>query len=170
PPYSMISYPLHGTPQTTYLGDDLSKLSWKNTQPPDTRFLLQLVDGSGAAGGVGTLIFKNDSGQCSPPSEVHPPFTATSNVTTDKLLDNCEPWAVTIAGGSPPYSLSFVQPDGNVITNVTLPAEDNTYTFVNSSLPGTVLLGAILLLSFDIVNFVANFTFSVHRVAAVSDA
>ncbi|KAF9033885.1 hypothetical protein BJ165DRAFT_1356899, partial [Panaeolus papilionaceus] len=128
PPYSLISYPLHGTPQTTYLGDDLSKLSWKNPQPPE------------------------DSGQCSPPPEVLPPFTATSNVTADNFLDNCEPWAITISGGTPPYKVSFVQPDSTVMTNVTLPAKDNTYTFVNSSLPGTVLLGTALLLPFDIFN------------------
>ncbi|KAF9032033.1 hypothetical protein BJ165DRAFT_861013 [Panaeolus papilionaceus] len=63
--------------------------------------------------------YAENSGQCSPPPEVDPPFTATSNITGDKFPDNCEPWAITIAGGTPPYSLSFVQPDGNIVTNVT---------------------------------------------------
>ncbi|KAF9032056.1 hypothetical protein BJ165DRAFT_1599148 [Panaeolus papilionaceus] len=102
--------------------------------------------------------YAENSGQCSPPPKVDPPFTATSNVTGEKFLDNCEPWAITIAGGTPPYRLSFVQPDGNVVTNFTLPVEDNTYTCDT-----TVLFC-------DVADYFTNFKLPCYRLAAVSDA
>ncbi|KAF9032062.1 hypothetical protein BJ165DRAFT_1616425 [Panaeolus papilionaceus] len=121
--------------------------SYKCSQPPDTWYLLQVVDSMGRAGGVPPQLWRSSSveisGQCSNPPRVHPPFKATSNVSAGQFLDNCEPWKITIEGGIPPYSISFFQPHSNVITNVTMPGGDNVYTYVNSSIPDTQLMATV---------------------------
>ena len=76
PPYYMMSFPIGGTPVTTLLGDDPTKLSWQPTHAPGeysvpsralklnlgllfpgTKTLLTIVDSTGSFGGVPSQLF-----------------------------------------------------------------------------------------------------------------
>lgn len=78
---------------------------------------------------------------CLPPQSAAAKFTITANVTDE--LATCHPWALAIQGGTPPYKVVLASLDSSAVTNVTLPAEDNLYTYINRANPGGALLGTL---------------------------
>jgi hypothetical protein len=144
PPYYMISFPIGGIPITTPIGSEPDNLSWTVTHPAGSQLLLSVVDSTGGAGGVPTqllTVIEAMTTQCvsTPPEPT--PFTVKANVT--KTLETCEPWGITVTGGTPPYNITLAQTGSPVVTNVSLPFGDNRFTFPNRALPGGSLIAAI---------------------------
>ncbi|KAJ7475204.1 hypothetical protein B0H11DRAFT_2158629 [Mycena galericulata] len=143
PPFYMMAFPVGGIPTTTLIGTDESDLSWTVDQPVGAQMMLDVVDSQGSAGGVPPNLFTVVAGQttqCIPAASNDPPFTVTANVTD--TLNTCQPWGLTIVGGTPPYNLTLVELDSPVITNVTLGPEDDAFTFIDRADPDRQLIGA----------------------------
>lgn len=120
--------------------------------------LLQVADSLGNTGGVGGIPY-NVTGEWSTllqfitaRSNTHVdgtstnchPSTETSDVTlsTDvTALTTCDPLVLNLGGGQTPYTVSLVATNSPVVTNVTLGAEDNQYTWINRGTPGDSLIG-----------------------------
>lgn len=123
--------------------------------------MLVVVDANGSSGGVPTRLFKvtgmirlrsrkavlilfslaGQSITCIQPRDP-PTFTVTSNITGD--VNTCDPWGLTIVGGSKPYSVTLAALSSPVITNVTMGPLDDRLTYINRAEPNTILLGMSL--------------------------
>lgn len=125
-----------------------------------------MVDANGSAGGVPPHLFNVSSEsecsialfncirsnlfvavgqttQCLPSTtSTASDFTISANVTTGKDLSTCQPWGVSITGGIPPYVVTLPALNSPVVTNVTLEANEDHFTYINRADPGTQLLGA----------------------------
>jgi hypothetical protein len=146
PPFYMAAFPVNGkgTPSVTPIGSDESNLAWTVNQPVDSELLLYVLDSTGGSGGVPPQTFKVVAGtstQCIPPATNDPPFTVTANVTD--TITTCQPWGLTIVGGTPPYNVTFAALNSPVITNVTMGPVDDAFTFIDRADPGTKLIAAI---------------------------
>ncbi|KAF8970972.1 hypothetical protein BDZ97DRAFT_1410986 [Flammula alnicola] len=144
PPYYMIAFAVGGTPVTTFIGTDENNLSWTVTQPVGSQLVLSVVDANGSAGGIPPRILNVIPGsttQCVNTPLLTPEFKVTANVTGN--LQTCQPWGFTVKGGVPPYTITLAQPNSPVVTNVTLPFGDDSFTYINRANPGGQLIGAI---------------------------
>ncbi|KAJ7117399.1 hypothetical protein C8R43DRAFT_1137691 [Mycena crocata] len=144
PPFYMVAVAVNGTPSTSLIGTDESKLAWVVNQPIGTQMLLEVVDSQGSSGGVPPSLFTVTAGQsttCIPAASTDPPFTVTANVTD--TLTTCQPWGLTIKGGTPPYNVTLAALNSPVVTNVTMGPTDDAFTFIDRADPGTQLIAAI---------------------------
>ncbi|KAJ7143982.1 hypothetical protein C8R44DRAFT_564898, partial [Mycena epipterygia] len=117
PPFYMIAFAVGGAPTTTLIGTNESGLSWT----VDHTLLLGVVDSEGTTGGIGELLYQVTE------------FTISANVTD--TLNTCQPWGLTISGGTPPYNLTLAVLNAPDVTNVTLGANDSVYTYINRAEP-----------------------------------
>ncbi|KAJ7280358.1 hypothetical protein C8J57DRAFT_1501789 [Mycena rebaudengoi] len=144
PPFYMMAFAINGTPISTFIGTDESKLSWVVNQPVGSTLLLTVADSQGSSGGVPPKLFTvvpGASTQCIPAASTQEPFTVVANVTD--TLTTCQPWGLTIKGGTPPYNLTLAAVNSPVVTNVTMGPLDDAFTFPNRADPGTQLIAAI---------------------------
>ncbi|KAJ7208005.1 hypothetical protein GGX14DRAFT_455161 [Mycena pura] len=138
PPYYMISVPVNnvGTPSTTLIGTDPNSLSWTVNQPVGAQLLLYVVDSQGSSGGPQPQLHNVTTGQsiqCILPPSTEQPFNVTANVTT--TLTTCQPWGLTVAGGTPPYQVTLVELASPIVTNASLgPGDDVTGRWASGSI------------------------------------
>ncbi|KAJ7253604.1 hypothetical protein C8J57DRAFT_1137400, partial [Mycena rebaudengoi] len=145
PPFYMISIPVGGTPITSFIGTNESDLAWQVRHPIDSQLALSVVDSQGTSGGVDVPLYTVTAGastQCIlAPTASTPPFTITANVSD--AVDTCQPWGLTISGGTRPYNLTLAALNAPDVTNVTLGANDSVFTYINRADPGTQILAAV---------------------------
>ncbi|KAJ6556186.1 hypothetical protein B0H19DRAFT_903678, partial [Mycena capillaripes] len=142
PPFYMIAFAVNGTPSTSFIGKNESNLTWIVRHPVGTQLILGVVDSQGHSGGIDAPLYNVTEGsttQCIPAPPAEAPFTIRANVTD--LLNTCQPWGLTIEGGTPPYNMTLVPMNSPNTTNVTLGAQDSVFTYINRMAPGTQLLG-----------------------------
>ena len=72
----------------------------------------------------------------SPPSVK---VTITPNFTSP--ITSCQALGMQISGGKKPYTLTLTAVNSPVLTNVSLGAEDDTFTYINRADPGGQLMG-----------------------------
>ncbi|KAJ7143975.1 hypothetical protein C8R44DRAFT_601861 [Mycena epipterygia] len=123
PPFYMIAFAVGGAPTTTLIGTNESELKWKVDHP---------VEGT--------------TSECIAPAPTEPEFTISANVTD--VLSTCQPWGLTIRGGTPPYNLTLAVLNASDVTNVTLGANDSVYTYINRAEPDSQMIGRLLSPSF----------------------
>ncbi|KIK64271.1 hypothetical protein GYMLUDRAFT_241448 [Collybiopsis luxurians FD-317 M1] len=143
PPFYMIAWEIGGTPRTTLLGLNESSLSWTVDHPVGTSLWLNVVDSQGNGGGIPPSSFTVSTGQ-STECIVHgnnTEFTVTANISS--TVETCQPWGLRIKGGNPPYNVSFAQLNSPIVTNVTIPASMNGYTYINRATPNFPLIAAV---------------------------
>jgi len=128
---------------TTLIGTDENNLSWTVTQPVGSQLLLSVVDANGSTGMVLNKmnVTAGQTTQCVTAPLASPSFIVTANVTND--LQTCQPWGLTVKGGTPPYTITLAAPNSPTVTNVTLPYGDGTFTYINRASPNGQLMGAI---------------------------
>lgn len=69
-------------------------------------------------------------------------FTISANASGGGDLYTCEPWAVTVQGGVPPYTFMLPALNSPVITNYsTKMVENNVMVYINRADPNGHLLG-----------------------------
>ncbi|KAJ7471820.1 hypothetical protein FB451DRAFT_1399128 [Mycena latifolia] len=143
PPFYMMALPVGGTPTTSLIGTDESNLSWTVDQPVGASFMLQVIDSQGSSGGVPPNLFTVAAGQTTQCKTATPSstFTVTANVTD--TLTTCQPWGLTIKGGTPPYNVTFAALNSPIVTNVTMGPVDDVFTFIDRADPNTQLIAAI---------------------------
>ncbi|KAJ7301226.1 hypothetical protein DFH08DRAFT_907133 [Mycena albidolilacea] len=145
PPYYMMAFPVSGTPMTSLIGTDASALEWMVAFPVGTLLLLGVVDSLGTSGGIDTGVYTVVGGsttQCIP-SDSHPAFTITSNLTSGSTLSTCDGWQLSIQGGTPPYKVTLAPSNSADVVNVTLGPNDSVFNYLNQSPPGSQLLAAV---------------------------
>ncbi|PPR06300.1 LOW QUALITY PROTEIN: hypothetical protein CVT26_005132 [Gymnopilus dilepis] len=142
PPFYMLSFPLGGMPVTTFLGSDLRNLTWTVTHPVKSRLALLVIDSKGDSGGVPSTLYTVDEGDrthciISPKS---PSFTIAANVTSPSEINTCDPWGLTIRGGTPPYTVTILQPNSPTYTNATVASGFDAFTYINRGVPSSSLI------------------------------
>ncbi|KAK7052767.1 hypothetical protein R3P38DRAFT_2763100 [Favolaschia claudopus] len=140
PPFYMMALAVGGAPITSYIGTNASNLSWTVEHPVGTKLLLQVVDATGASGGVAPALFTviDGAASCSPKQILDPAFSISANVT-DKLT-TCDSWGLIIHGGSRPYNVTLAALNAPGVTNLTLGPQDFIFTYVNRAESGTQLI------------------------------
>ncbi|KAJ7702650.1 hypothetical protein B0H17DRAFT_1042771 [Mycena rosella] len=144
PPYYMMAFAVGGAPITTFIGKNENNLSWTPNHPVGTQLLLGVVDSRGNSGGIDKPLYTVVAGastQCIFTPAVEPAFTVTANVTD--ALTTCQPWGLTIQGGTPPYNITLAALNAPDATNVTLGPDDSVFTYINRADPGTQLLASV---------------------------
>ncbi|KAJ7902712.1 hypothetical protein B0H14DRAFT_3422187 [Mycena olivaceomarginata] len=147
PPFYMMAFPTAGgpgTPSTTLIGTDESNLTWTVNQPVGATLLLTVVDSQGSSGGVPPKLYPvvaGQSTQCVPAASTGPAFTVEANVTD--TLTTCQPWGIIIKGGVPPYNVTLAAVNSPIVTNVTMGATDNQFTFIDRADPNGQLIAAV---------------------------
>ncbi|KAJ7159000.1 hypothetical protein C8R43DRAFT_920931, partial [Mycena crocata] len=142
PPFYMIALAVSGTPITTFIGTNASDLAWTVQHPIGTQLVLGVVDSQGTSGGIDPPLYTVIEGketECMPAITAEPTFTIAANVTD--ALSTCEPWGLTIRGGTPPYNFTFAALDAPGATNVTF--DDAAYTYINRVPPQTQLIASV---------------------------
>jgi hypothetical protein len=66
-------------------------------------------------------------------------MTIKPNVTMD--LKTCDPWGLTITGGTPPYNVTILSVGATFVTNVTVPKGFDALTYINRANPNGAILG-----------------------------
>ncbi|KAF9476290.1 hypothetical protein BDN70DRAFT_183212 [Pholiota conissans] len=162
PPYYMTTYAIDGTPSTTLIGTKESDVSLIVDYPVGTLVLFSVTDANGSPGGTfapmtvtgqSSLVASRETSHQTnltagaSTSCIKTPsaskFTITPNVTSNSDLTTCDLLGLAIRGGVSPYTLSLVAATSPSVTNVTLPAGDNVYTYINRAAPGGHLVAAI---------------------------
>lgn len=103
--------------------------------------MLNVVDSQGNGGGIPPQSYTVVSGataECVVGSNTTD-FTVSANVSD--TVNTCQPWGLRIKGGVPPYNVSFAQLNSPVVTNVSIPAGFDAYTYIDRATPGYLLLG-----------------------------
>lgn len=105
-----------------------------------------MVDANGSSGGVPPEFYTVVEGQtrsCIAPSTANfTDFTVAANISNGADVTTCQPWGITIKGGTPkPYTLSLLALNSPVVTNVTMGPNDDVFTYINRADPGTSLIG-----------------------------
>ncbi|KAF7377308.1 hypothetical protein MSAN_00151300 [Mycena sanguinolenta] len=148
PPFYMMAFPVGGTPSTSYIGTDQSDLTWTVTYPVGTQLALGVVDARGQSGGIDPSLYTvisvafrhGPTTQCVPTTLSDPTsrFKISANVTD--VLNTCQPWGLTIEGGTPPYTITLAALNSTV-TNVTMGPNDTVFTYINRISPGGQVIG-----------------------------
>ncbi|KAH6885490.1 hypothetical protein BKA70DRAFT_124855 [Coprinopsis sp. MPI-PUGE-AT-0042] len=145
-PLFMISYSIGGTPQTQALEQVDGALAYTVRHEVGSTIVLNVADRIGVSGGVSPAAYTvvaGDSIDCvlTPPRAQD--FTIHANHTGFEL-QTCQPWAIALKGGVPPYSVSIASLGAPSVTNVTLDSpEFNVYTYINRVPPNAQVLAAI---------------------------
>ncbi|KAJ7594518.1 hypothetical protein C8J56DRAFT_440084 [Mycena floridula] len=144
-PYYMTAFAINGLPITSLLGENETSLSWNVTHPVGTKLMLGVVDSQGSSGGIPPKLYEVVTGQSTSCIQAPPPmdFTVSANITDPKSVTTCQPWGIRIKGGVPPYNLTLAALNSPVVTNLTMNAADDAFTFIDRADPGTVLIAAI---------------------------
>ncbi|KAJ7143981.1 hypothetical protein C8R44DRAFT_973745 [Mycena epipterygia] len=145
PPFYMIAFAVGGAPTTAFIGTNKSDLKWTVDHSVGTRLLLGVTDSKGTSGGIGELLYEVTNGStsdCIPPapSPTEQEFTISANVTD--TLNTCQPWDLTIHGGTPPYNLTLTVLNASDVTNVTLGANYSVYTYINRAEPDSQMIAS----------------------------
>ncbi|KAJ7143973.1 hypothetical protein C8R44DRAFT_558263, partial [Mycena epipterygia] len=143
PPFYMIAFAVGGAPTTTLIGTNESELKWTVDHPVGTRLLLGVVDSKGTSGGIDAPLYQVTQGatsDCISSAQAEPQFTISANVTD--VLSTCQPWGLTIRGGTPPYNLTLAVLNASGVTNVTLGANDSVYTYINRAEPDLQMIAS----------------------------
>ncbi|KAJ7912992.1 hypothetical protein B0H13DRAFT_2326757 [Mycena leptocephala] len=138
PPFYMIAFEVGGAPTTSFIGTNASNLAWTVRHPV---VLLGVVDSEGNSGGIDALCTPGRNNTVYPPCSAEPAFKITANVTD--TLTTCEPWGLTIHGGTPPYNLTLAALNSPDVTNVTLGPNDSVFTYINRAYPGTQMIASV---------------------------
>ncbi|KAJ7813948.1 hypothetical protein B0H14DRAFT_2458320, partial [Mycena olivaceomarginata] len=144
PPFYMMAFAVGGSPIISFIGTNPSNLAWTVRHPIGTRLLLGVVDSRGNFGGVDAPLYTVIEGattQCIPPAVAAAPFNVTANVTD--VLTTCQPWGLTIRGGTPPYNLTLAALNAPEMTNVTLGPNDTVFNYINRAEPGTQMIASV---------------------------
>ncbi|KAG6917203.1 hypothetical protein DXG01_003407 [Tephrocybe rancida] len=162
-PYYMIAFAVDGTPSTSLIGSDSSRLAWVVDQPAGSKLLLNVVDSTGSSGGTSAILYTVTctsplnilvkavlmychftAGQLTSclPKNAAIGFSVSSNATGG-AISTCDPWGLTIKGGQSPYTVTLAAVGSPSITNVTMNAGDNLYTYINRASPSGAILAAI---------------------------
>ncbi|KAF7367861.1 hypothetical protein MSAN_00850600 [Mycena sanguinolenta] len=143
PPFYMMAFDVGGSPLTSFIGTNQSNLTWTVAHPVGSQLVLGMVDALGQSGGISPTLYNVTAGattQCVPPTVSEPtPFKISANVTD--VLNTCQPWGLTIEGGTPPYNITLAELNLGNVTNVTLGPTDTVFTYINRMVPGGQVIG-----------------------------
>ena len=94
------------------------------------------------------MVIDGQSTSCLPPQ---PPtnLVITPNVTMD--LATCQPWGLTVTGGTAPYYVTLASVGSETVTNITLPPGFDVLTFINRANPNGQILGMFCASSQDVL-------------------
>ncbi|KAJ8522407.1 hypothetical protein ONZ45_g994 [Pleurotus djamor] len=108
-----------------------------------SKLMLAVVDANGSSGGVPPRLYTVNAGQSTSciPNRQQNSFTISANISD--TAQTCDPWGMTITGGIRPYTVTLAALNSPVMTNVTMGANDDRFTYINRADPGTTLLAAV---------------------------
>ncbi|KAH9848242.1 hypothetical protein C2E23DRAFT_740024 [Lenzites betulinus] len=144
----MMAIEVDGVTTVTPIGSDPTQLLWQNTHHGNAQLLLTVMDSNGSTAGFPPSFFNviaasdGKDTSCLIPVPTPSTLRITPNVTAD--LQTCQPWGLTITGGTKPYSVTLGQLNSGVITNVTMGPLDDVLTYINRASPDEPLVAAVV--------------------------
>ncbi|KAL4248206.1 hypothetical protein ABKN59_007149 [Abortiporus biennis] len=144
-PYYLIAFKPGGIPTTTPIGSNVAQLSWTVNHARGSELLLTIVDSVGNVGGIPNTFYNVTAGnnQSCIPAQLSTPTIASIQPNVTDVLMTCQPWGLTITGGTKPYQIVLAAPGSTVITNVTMGAADDVFTYPNRADPNGVLMVSV---------------------------
>ncbi|KAE9402413.1 hypothetical protein BT96DRAFT_1017651 [Gymnopus androsaceus JB14] len=136
---------MQGTPRIYPLGLNTSDLTWQMDYEAGTLIALQVIDADGNTGGVDSVIYTSTGGSTTDcvVSDISSNFTVSNNVTIPSNLSTCDPWGVTVEGGSYPYTFSILSTNSLVVNNITTTSADqDMLVWINRADPNGILFAA----------------------------
>ncbi|THH32654.1 hypothetical protein EUX98_g1511 [Antrodiella citrinella] len=102
-----------------------------------------MVDSTGSTGGISPNLYNMTAGSSTGclPSKPSSLASIQPNVTA---LTTCEPWGLTITGGTKPYQIVLSAQGSPVITNVTMGANDDVFTYIDRANPNNLLMANVV--------------------------
>ncbi|KAH8105354.1 hypothetical protein BXZ70DRAFT_904557 [Cristinia sonorae] len=146
PPYYMLAFENGGIPTTSMIGTDPTKLSWQANHARGATLMLTVVDSTGNTGGIPPNLYNVTAGSSTDCIPAKPPASllATIKPNITDSLTTCQPWGLTISGGTKPYQVILSARNSPVITNVTMGADDDVFTFIDRADPNTLLMANVV--------------------------
>ncbi|KAI0791341.1 hypothetical protein C8Q75DRAFT_73715 [Abortiporus biennis] len=146
PPYYMMAFKFGGVPTTTLIGSDATNLSWTVNHAKGSQLLLTVADSVGNVGGIPNTIYNITAGSdqsCIPTQLPTSSLVSIKPNVTDSLT-TCQPWGLTLSGGTKPYQVVLAAKGSPVITNVTMGARDDVLTYPNRADPNGFLMASVV--------------------------
>lgn len=145
PPYYVVAFEPGGVPTTQNVGNSSGNLSWLVDHAAGVTLMLTMIDSNGSTGGIPINFYNVTTGgtnTCHPTPNRANLATVTPNVTDH--LTTCDPWGLTISGGTKPYTVVLSALNSPVITNVTMGPNDDVFTFPDRADPNTELMASVV--------------------------
>ncbi|KAF7327147.1 hypothetical protein MKEN_00291500 [Mycena kentingensis (nom. inval.)] len=147
PPFYLMAYEVgaSGTPTTSTVGQNSSRLEWEVNIPIGSQVVLELVDAHGTSGGVDVPLYTVTDGStdCLSPSVLASTFKLSSSHNQNTSLDTCAPWPLAIEGGTPPFILTLASLDSPHSTNITLTEDERIFSYTNRAQPNRRMIAAV---------------------------
>ncbi|KAJ7063855.1 hypothetical protein C8F01DRAFT_36523 [Mycena amicta] len=146
PPYYLISFAVGSSsaPMTSLIGTNASVVDWTVRHPVGSQLILEVVDSTGASGGIDVPLYGVIAGttsQCLPPRSSQAPFTVSSLTSNGATLNTCDLWTLFFKGGKPPYTVTIAALNTPDVTNMTLGPMDTKLEWPNRADPGSQMIG-----------------------------
>ncbi|KAI0357047.1 hypothetical protein OH77DRAFT_1476413 [Trametes cingulata] len=141
----MLALEAQGITTLTPIGSDPSNLVWQNNHRRGASLLLTVIDSAGNTGGFPVQfvdVIAGSDTSCLIPAPTSSTLRITPNVTTQ--LETCQPWGLSVTGGTKPYNLTFGQTASGVITQVQMGPEDDVFVFIDRADPRQKLMVAVM--------------------------
>ncbi|KAI0804495.1 hypothetical protein BC629DRAFT_1180952 [Irpex lacteus] len=148
-PYYLIAFEAGGIPSLSMIGSDPNNLTWENAHKRDSTLMLIVLDSNGNTGGVTPGLYNVTEGtetNCLPTlsDDMLPPTIASITQNITDRIETCEPWGLTVSGGTKPYQIVLSALESPIITNVTMGANDDVFTYIDRADPGEQLMASVV--------------------------
>ncbi|KAI0325142.1 hypothetical protein GY45DRAFT_1312648 [Cubamyces sp. BRFM 1775] len=143
----MLALEVEGITTYTPIGDNPNQLTWQNTHHGGAKLLLTVVDSIGQTGGFPTSFF--NSVAASPGSDttclIPEPTPSTPRIVSSITgnLNTCEPWKLSITGGTKPYNVTLAQLGAGNITVAPMGPYDDVFVYIDRAGPGFPLIAGV---------------------------
>ncbi|KAJ3523914.1 hypothetical protein NM688_g8648 [Phlebia brevispora] len=143
PPYYLFAFELGGIPTVTMVGNDPNNLTWVANHKQGTTLMLTMMDSNQSTGGIPSNLYTMAPGNtsCLPTPPSNPPVIH-ANVTD--TLTTCEPWGLTITGGTKPYQIVLSALNSPTITNSSMGPNDDVFTYIDRADPNGQLMASVV--------------------------
>ncbi|KAI0804496.1 hypothetical protein BC629DRAFT_1590764 [Irpex lacteus] len=146
-PYYMFAFEPEGIPTVSLIGSDPKNLSWQNTHKSGSSLMLMVGDSKQNTGGFSSILYNVTAGTDSSCLSTEDTQSSTlphikPNVTGK--IQTCEQWGLTISGGKSPYQIVLSALSSPTMTNSTMSADDDVYTYVNRADPNQLLMASVV--------------------------
>ncbi|KAI0084380.1 hypothetical protein BDY19DRAFT_535709 [Irpex rosettiformis] len=149
PPYYLFALVEGGVPSVSLIGSNPNQLTWQNKHQRGSTLMLTVMDSNFSTGGVSPTVYNITEGtqtSCLPASTdaLLPPAIPSITPNVTGKIETCQPWGLTISGGTKPYLILLAALNSPVVTNVTMGGNDDVFTYIDRADPNELLMASVV--------------------------